>query len=136
MRAWIGLLLLAVLLGGCSFAEDKGRGERAVARFHELFGTSRYSEIYTDTTEGFREATTEAEFVEFLGAIRRKLGEVRETELTGLEVNWDSNGTSIYLSYDTTFELGKATEQFVWVMEGEKARLESYQIDSKDLILR
>jgi len=136
MRAWIGLLLLAVLLGGCSFAEDKDRGERAVVRFHELFGTSRYAEIYVDTTEGFREAATEAEFVEFLGAIRRKLGNVRESELTGIEVNWDSDGTSIYLSYDTTYELGKATEQFVWVVEGEKARLESYQIDSKDLILR
>ena len=48
----------------------------------------------------------------------------------------DSAGTSIWLSYHTAYELGDATEQFVWVMEGEKARLESYQIDSKELILR
>jgi hypothetical protein len=136
MRAWIGLLLLAVLLGGCSFGEDKDRGERAVARFHELFGASRYADIYVDTTANFREGATEAEFVEFMGAVRRKLGDVRETELTGLEVNWDSDGTSVYLSYDTTYELGKATEQFVWVVEGEKAQLESYQIDSRELILR
>jgi hypothetical protein len=136
MRAWIGLLLLAVLLGGCSFVEDKDRGERAVARFHELFGMTQYSEIYLDTTEGFREAATEAEFAEFMGAVQRKLGNVRESELTDIEVNWDSDGTTIWLSYDTAYELGKATEQFVWVMEGEKARLESYQIDSKELILK
>jgi hypothetical protein len=136
MRAWMGLLLLALLLGGCSFGEDKDRGERAVARFHELFGTSRYSELYVDTTENFREAATEAEFVEFLGAVRRKLGNVRESELTDIEVNWDGDGTSIWLSYDTAYELGNATEQFVWIVDGEKARLETYQIDSKELILR
>ena len=135
MRGWIGLLLLAVLLGGCSFVEDKDRGERAVARFHELFGASQYSELYVDTTEAFREAATEAEFVEFLGAVRRKLGNVRESELTDIEVNWDSDGTTIWLSYDTGYELGNATEQFVWIMEGEKIMLDGYQIDSKELIL-
>ena len=135
MRGWIGLLLLAVLLGGCSFGEDKDRGERAVARFHELFGASQYSELYVDTTEAFREAATEAEFVEFLGAVRRKLGNVRESELTDIEVNWDGDGTSIWLSYDTAYELGNATEQFVWIMEGEKIMLDGYQIDSKELIL-
>jgi hypothetical protein len=51
-------------------------------------------------------------------------------------VNWDSDGTSIWLSYDAAYELGNATEQFVWIVDGEKARLESYQIDSKELILR
>ena len=136
MRPLIGLLLLAVLLGGCSVAEDEDRGERAAARFHELFGASRYAEIYVDTTENFREAATEAEFVEFLVAVRRKLGNFRDSELTGMEVNWDDSGTSVWLSYDTVYELGKATEQVVWVVEGEKARLESYQIDSRELILR
>ena len=136
MRAWIGLLALAVLLGGCSFGEDRDRGERAVERFHDLSAAERYSEIYVDTTEDFREAATEPEFVEFLGAIRRKLGNVRQSELTGFEVNYSSSGTAIWLSYDTEYELGVATEQFVWVTEGEKTLLESYQIDSKDLILR
>ena len=136
MKAWIGLLVLAVALGGCSFAEDKDRGERAVGRFHELLGASRYSEIYVDTTENFREAASEAEFVEFMSTVRRKLGDGRESELTDITVNWDTDGTSIYLSYDTTYELGHATEQFVWVTAGEKTLLESYQIDSKELILR
>jgi len=136
MRAWIAFLVLAVVLGGCSFAEDKDRGERAVARFHEFLAASRYSEIYVDTTENFREAASEAEFVEFMTAVRRKLGDIRETELTAMEVNWESGETSIYLGYDTVFELGKATEQFVWILDGEKARLESYQIDSKELILK
>ncbi len=71
-----------------------------------------------------------------MSAVRRKLGDVRESELTDITVNWRTDGTSIYLSYDTTYELGKATEQFVWIVEAEKARLESYQIDSRQLILR
>lgn len=136
MRAWIGLLLLAVSLGGCSFAEDTDRGERAVARFHLLFGASQYAEIYADTTESFREAATEAEFVEFMSAVRRKLGNVRACERTGLEVNWDGDATTIWLSYETAYEVGIATEQFVWVLDGEKTRLDGYQIDSKVLILR
>lgn len=136
MRAWIGLLLLATLLTGCSMAEDKTRGERAVARFHQLFAVSEYSQIYADTTEGFREAATDAEFVEFMSAVRRKLGNIRACELTGVEMTWDSGGTSIWLSYRTVYELGEATENFVWVVEGEKARLESYQIDSTELILK
>ena len=136
MRAWIGLLGLAALLGGCSFAEDKGRGERAVGHFHELYGAARFSDIYVDTTEGFREVANEAEFAEFLGAIRRKLGDVRQSELTGVTVNWSGDGTSIWLSYDTKYELGNATEEFVWMTEGEKTRLESYSIESKELIIR
>ena len=136
MRAWIGLLALAVLLGGCSFAEDGDRVARAVARFHQLFGASQYAEIYADATEGFREAATEAEFVEFLGAVRQKLGNVRACERTGLEVTWEGDATSVWLSYETAYELGFATEQFVWVLDGEKARLDAYQIDSKELILR
>jgi hypothetical protein len=136
MRAWTGLLVLAVLLGGCSFAEDSDRGTRAVARFHQLFAAARYTEIYIDTTESFREAATEAEFVEFMSAVRRKLGNIRACERTGLEVNWDGDATSIWLSYETAYELGIATEQFVWVLDGEKTRLDGYKIDSKELILR
>jgi hypothetical protein len=97
---------------------------------------SRYAEIYVDTTESFREAATEAEFVEFMSAVRRKLGNIRACERTGLEVNWDGDATSIWLSYETAYELGIATEQFVWVLDGEKTRLDGYKIDSKELILR
>jgi len=136
MRALIGLLVLAVLLGGCSFAEDEDRGERAVARFHHLFAVSEYSQIYADTTQDFREAATEAEFVEFMSAVRVKLGNVRACELTGVEMDLEGEGTSIWLSYHSAYELGEATEQFAWVMEGEKALLQSYQIDSKELIVR
>jgi hypothetical protein len=136
MRAWIGLLALAVLLGGCSFSEDRDRGERAVEQFHDLFRAERYAEIYANTTENFREATTEEDFAEFLGAIRRKLGNVRESELTEFEVNYSASGTSIWLGYETAYELGTATEQFVWVADGETTRLEGYRIDSKDLIIR
>jgi hypothetical protein len=136
MRALMGLLVLAVALSGCSFALDKDRGERAVARFHHLFAVSEYSQIYVDTTEGFRAATTEAEFVEFMSAVRRKLGNVRACERTGLEVTWEGDETSIWLSYQTAYELGIATEQFVWVVDGDTVRLDAYKIDSKDLILR
>ena len=45
MQAWIGLICSQVLLGSCSFVEDKDRGERAVARFHHLFAVSEYSQI-------------------------------------------------------------------------------------------
>lgn len=136
MRAWIGLLALAVLLGGCSIGEDTDRGERAVGRFHDLYGAERYADIYVDTTENFREAATEEEFVEFLAAIRRKLGDVRQSELTEFEVNYSESGTSIWLGYETEYELGTATEQFIWVTDGETTRLEGYRIDSRDLILR
>jgi hypothetical protein len=136
MRAWVGLLALAIVLGGCSFGEDRARGERAVEQFNDLVAAERYSEIYVDSTEDFREAATETEFGEFLGAVRRKLGKVRQRELTGFEVNYSSSGTAIWLSYDTEYELGVATEQFVWVTDGEKTRLDGYRIDSKDLIFR
>jgi len=62
----MGLLALAVLLGGCSFAEDKDRGERAVGHVHDLFVAANDAEIYAHTTPDFREAASEAEFVNFL----------------------------------------------------------------------
>ena len=34
-------------------------------------------------------------------SIRRKLGQWRDSELRGIQVNYDSDGTSIWMSYET-----------------------------------
>jgi len=65
MRTFIGLLLVTLVLSGCSFSQDKDRGERAVARFHHLFAASEYSQMYADTTDGFRDAATEHQLTVF-----------------------------------------------------------------------
>jgi len=69
-------------------------------------------------------------------SIRRKLGQWRDSELTDIQVNYDSDGTSISMRYETKYADGSATEQFIWVTDGDKTLLQSDQIDSKDLILR
>ena len=40
------------------------------------------------------------------------------------------------LTYESTFEQGKAYEQFVWRVSGDEAKLVSYNINSPDLIIK
>lgn len=120
----------------CSLAKGKEQGERAVEQFHKQFNESRDREIYQQGDEKFREAVSEAEFSEFLSAVRRKLGTVQNATQTGWHVNATTMRTIATLNYETQFSDGKGNEQFSFLISGEQAKLLRYDINSPLLITR
>jgi hypothetical protein len=128
--------ILAALLGvaGCS-ADTKG-AERAVDTFHEMLNTEQFELIYAASSDDLKKAAKREEFVALLEAIHRKLGVTKSWTKKTWNVNYHTSGTFVTLSYSTIYDQGDAVEQFVYRLQGEKALLAGYHINSTALILK
>src|SRR5690242_11010680 len=71
------ILALCIFSVSCSSAKNKQLAEQAVAQFHAQLDSEQYHAIYAGSDGRLRQASTEAEFVDLLGAIHRKLGRVQ-----------------------------------------------------------
>ena len=130
------LALCLAALSSCSVTKSKGIAERAVGQFHDQLNAGRYHDIYVQSDDGFRQATSEADAVALFEAIRRKLGTVKNPTQTGWHVNATTAGTMVSLAYDIEFSEGKGTEQFVFHVTGGKALLFNYNVNSPLLITK
>jgi len=128
-------LLLVLTLSACSANKAKNLAENGVTRFHEQLNAAQYNEIYSHATDAFQKSGTEPEITEFLSAVHRKLGNAKGAKQQSFFVNFGTAGTNVTLIYQTDFNNGPATEQFVWRVEDE-ALLVDYRIDSRVLITK
>lgn len=133
------LLVLSVALfaSGCGgMLKGKQASEQGVADFHKLYNDGKLIEIYSAGHSQLKSTTTEKQFLEFIGAVQRKLGKVTQTFAAGSNVRTINLTTTVVLSQNTTFEQGTGMEVFTFQMDGDKAILMGYNINSKDLILK
>src|ERR1043166_3305997 len=83
------LLSLSIVLyaSGCGgMFKGKKAAEQSVADFHKLYNDGKLAEIYSTGHSKFKGATTEKQFLEFVGAVQRKLGKVTQTSNAGFNV--------------------------------------------------
>lgn len=120
----------------CSLTKGKGIGEAAVTQFHNRYNAGQFHDIYSQTDEGFRKSTSEADLTALLEALRRKLGTVNQSKQAGWGVNATPMGTMVTLNYEVEFNEGKGTEQFVFRVTGDKAMLYNYHVNSPLLITK
>lgn len=131
------ILGFAVITAGCGgMFKGKKAAEQSVADFHKLYNDAKLVEIYAAGHSKFKGVTTEKEFLDFIGAVQRKLGKVTHSANAGLNIRTFNLTTTVVLTQNTTFEQGTGTEVFTFQMEGDKAILVGYNINSKDLILK
>jgi len=127
------LAALLVLATSCSGGKGKEIGERAVARVHDQLNAGHYHDIYAQADEGFRNRS-EADKLAWFDAVHRKLGTAKISNET--EWHLDGHGTVVNLFYDTQFTEGNAHEHFIFLVSGDNARLDYYDIDSPLLITK
>ena len=132
----IWAVLLAVLGVSCGFVEDKRAGESGASAFHSQFNAEKFDDIYSSATEAFRKSISLGELTEYCAAIRRKLGPFESAETRFVNVNSTNAGKFVSLALASQFEQGEATEEFVFLLEGEQMLLERYNINSKLLVLK
>jgi hypothetical protein len=77
-----------------------------------------------------------SEFTKFLGAVHRKLGRVVRSEQVGWNSNMTTSGSFAQVQMATTFEQGKGMETFVYRKVGEEMKLQGYNINSNDMMLK
>ena len=81
-----------------------------------------------------KDAATEEELTKLLNAVHTKLGKVKESTNQGWNVRQFNLTTGVTMTQETVFEKGKGTEEFVFILDGKKAALVNYHINSMDLI--
>jgi HAMP domain-containing protein len=134
VRVFAALLLLVGLSGCGAMMRGKEQAERAVAEFRRQVDQGRFQDIYNASGPELKQTATEGEFTRMLGMVRDRLGAVRSTEEQGWNVNVANGGTVVNLTYQTQFAAGPATEQFIYRIEGERAVLIGYHVNSNALI--
>jgi len=131
------LILVGGILAGCQgLTEGKASSEKAIAHFHELYNQGNLEQIWQEADSQFRNASPRANYDELLGAEQRKLGKVVSTSNSGWNVQSFNLVTNVSMTQDTIFEHGKGTEAFTFKMDGTKAVLVGYNIQSMDLITK
>jgi hypothetical protein len=129
----IGLAMLPILIA-CGIASSKKKAESAVTRFHERFNRADFEGIWVSADDSFRRVGTREQYDKLMRSIHGKLGRVVKSTL----VNWsiqNANLTSIVvLVQSTEFEHGTGTESFAYVTVGDDVKLNSYHIESSDLV--
>jgi hypothetical protein len=131
----IALFVLCVAVVSCkSIREGKPAADAAVITFHSLLDQGRYADIYAASDSRMKDAATENDLSKLLNAVHTKLGNVKESTAQSFNVGNYNLTTTVTVVQQTTFERGKATEQFVFVIDGKNAALAGYNINSADLI--
>jgi hypothetical protein len=130
------IVALIVLTTSCSLGKGKELGANAVVQFHNQFNAGQFKEIYDQSDTAFRKAAKETDIVALLEAVRRKLGTIKQSNPIGWRVNATTTETTVSMQYNTEFTEGNATEQFVFLVSGDKAILYNYNINSPLLITR
>lgn len=125
---------------GCStvgkMTEAKPAATRAIDEFHKLFNDGNLDKIYADAASEFRDAAQRADFDALMNAVAKKLGRVKSTKNQTWKVNTYNLTTAAVMVQETEFESGSGVETFTFRMDGDKAILLGYNINSNDLITK
>jgi hypothetical protein len=130
------LLVFALALAGCGASDNLRYASDGVARVHAQMDNAQFNEIYAQADASLRAVTKQQEFLDFVGAVHRKLGKVQSASQRNYFVNFNTSGTQVRLNYQTKFEGGDAQEEFVWKIVGNTPMLVGYHINSMALVVK
>jgi hypothetical protein len=128
-------LLLLLLLTAAACSVDTSPAEQAVPKFHAMLDAGNFAQIYDSCSEDLKSLSPRPDFVALLEAVHRKLGTSAASTRQGWRIDYRPTGTFITLTYQTRYSQGEAQEQFVFRMNGHRAQLAGYHINSNALLL-
>ncbi len=128
--------LLLVVLGCGAIQDGKPAAESAIVEFHSRLNEEKYKEIYETSHQQLKDVSSEEDMTKLLSAVRSKLGQVIGSKTQTWNVGNFNLTTTVRMIQNTQFERGKADETFIFVIEEKKALLQTYNINSMDLITK
>lgn len=129
------LLSLFIFLSACSMSKNMSLAEKEVPNFHAQLDAGQFKELYESAAEELKTTITKQDFIALLSAVNRKLGRVIKSEKTTWSVNYNTSGSFVSMTYNTTFTKGTGMEQFIFRLHDGRALLVSYHINSNALII-
>lgn len=125
-----GAILFFLVVGCGSMMKGKKQAESAVEKFHSQYNAKQYSEIYSQTDDGFKKVVSEKQWTELMEKVQRKLGTVNKSSSAGWKVNTTTDGTFATVTYNIDFSNGAGTEEFIFRISDDQVRLYNYKVDS------
>jgi hypothetical protein len=132
----VGILFPLLVLWSCGAGDSMRIAEGGVERVHQQMNAEQFTDIYAEADPALRASSASQDFLDFMTAVHRKLGNVQSAKRTHFFVNFTTAGTRVTLNYETKFGGGDAQEEFVWAVSGKQAKLFGYHINSMALILK
>ena len=125
----LSFLVLALLIfSACSVSQDKILAEKAVKTFHKRYDEKKFEEIYKSSDDSYKDKNSQESAIKLLSTTHEKLGKVKNSKQVDSNVNATRRGTFARLNYETEFEKGRASEQFVFIVSGNNAALVDYNV--------
>ena len=118
---------------GKGFYHNYRLSSAAVEEFHQELDRGDFVTIYGDATDDFRRAGARGDELKFFEMVHQKMGNSGKMSTQRFHVTWRNDRLFADQVYDPQFVLGQARESFVWIIEQDRPRLESYHIDSPNL---
>ena len=130
-------LAVTVLLSGCgNIKQGRAAADAQVVTFHQKFNVQDYRAIVLGADPQMFANASRSGLGELLSVIHLKLGNAVSSQNTNWNVRSFNADTTTVLTQDTKFEKGAGTETFVFRIANGNARLLSYSINSRDLIMK
>ena len=130
------LAVIVLVAAACSMSADAKVAEAAVDKFHTMLDAGEFEAIYVGSSEDLKNVSTRDRFVALLEAVHRKLGNSKSSKEQSWNVNYHTSGIFVTLVYVTSYAEGDASEQFVYRLQGSRAQLAGYHINSEALVLK
>lgn len=127
---------LALVAAACSVSENTELAEREVDRFHQQLVAGNVEDVYAGSAEDFKQSAKKEEIIGFLDAVHRKLGPLKTAQMKSWKVNYHTSGRFVILVYDSEYAGGTASEQFTFRIQGDRALLAGYHVNSTALVVR
>jgi hypothetical protein len=133
----LALACLGLLFTGCtSLNKTYATQDAVITQFHEHFNSGKAAAIWGGAHAKFQSAFEKDAFVAYLKGVQAKLGKVTSSANVDRRMQTVNQTTTVFLLQETIFERGKGTETFTLQMDGERAILVAYNIQSKALIVK
>ena len=94
----------------------------------------QYEEIIAESDDAFRASGTHEKLMSFLTGLHAKLGDHIKSSMTNINLNANTNGTSLTTVYSSMFNNGDATETLIWIKKNGSLRLYRYNVNSDALL--
>jgi hypothetical protein len=131
----IGVAIGLALLSACSAGTDVPMAAGAADSFHKQLNAGDYQAIYDASDRLMKNSMLPKPFVEMLTVVHKKLGDFKSAEQPGWNDQVTTNGHFVTLIYHATYVRGSAEENFVFRIDGQRAVLAGYHVNSQALIL-
>lgn len=129
------LVLLILCMAGlaCSkFVNGLSRAPSmvvAISNFHLMFNDGQYADIYESMHSVLKQKTSKVEFVQFLSQVRSQYGKFISSTVKTSTNSTDQGVDMITVVEETRFDAGTENEEFLFIIEDNKAILAGYKVN-------